>query len=429
MLRCCLILALALALLPRPAVAAPAAQPASCVTAAAAALAQRGKPYVWGAKGPAAFDCSGLTHYAWAMAGYNIGLSTYDQALAGVEIPCRLADLAGTATTCWEPGDLVFLRYAGGQHVAMYVSDGLFADAYNGTTGVIVHDVTLDSFYAAHFWQARRITTCAASHIDPGSADSILASSPSLELIPDILTPITITVSQCGTCNADGTVILAPGTWAGTWPSGTDLLNVGMVVQTVISWLAFQIGEMFRSLICWLLNMLAILLGFLASALNMLIVGVNALFKMLVLLWLSFREWFLAMWTMAESIRELLYIAATGWQAMIASAQALIDVIALLASVLGSLIGLIGGLGLGLLGVVGWIGGLMLGLLLQIQTAITGTSIPEPLTDTHIIYYAVRGLTSGVVDSQVGWVMYLIWGMAYVAFVWWLSRFLGNKEG
>ena len=41
--------------------------------AATAALSQRGKPYVWGAKGPNSFDCSGLTQWAWAHAGVRLG--------------------------------------------------------------------------------------------------------------------------------------------------------------------------------------------------------------------------------------------------------------------------------------------------------------------------------------------------------------------
>jgi peptidoglycan DL-endopeptidase CwlO len=33
--------------------------------AAQAALTKLGRPYVWGAKGPNVFDCSGLTQWAW----------------------------------------------------------------------------------------------------------------------------------------------------------------------------------------------------------------------------------------------------------------------------------------------------------------------------------------------------------------------------
>ncbi len=36
------------------------------------AMAQMGKPYVWGAVGPSSYDCSGLTSTAWAAAGHPI---------------------------------------------------------------------------------------------------------------------------------------------------------------------------------------------------------------------------------------------------------------------------------------------------------------------------------------------------------------------
>ncbi len=86
--------------------------------AVAFAYAQLGKPYVWGATGPAGYDCSGLTQAAWAAAGVALPRTTYTQIDAGTRVPRdRLA-----------PGDLVFY-YAGLSHVALYVGDGLVIHA------------------------------------------------------------------------------------------------------------------------------------------------------------------------------------------------------------------------------------------------------------------------------------------------------------
>jgi cell wall-associated NlpC family hydrolase len=55
-------------------------------TAVRAALGKRGVPYVWGAKGPNNFDCSGLTQWAWRQAGVQLGPDTYTQIRQGVPV-------------------------------------------------------------------------------------------------------------------------------------------------------------------------------------------------------------------------------------------------------------------------------------------------------------------------------------------------------
>lgn len=136
-----------------------------------------GRPY--SRTGPNSFDCSGLVWWAYQQAGVSIGTSTSSQMNNGTAISCTLADLRGVATTCWAPGDLIFLRYGGsnagpgsgsGQHVAIYVGSGLFMDCYNHTVDCILHDVSQDSFYQRHFWQARRIIGgCEGLTTDPGT--------------------------------------------------------------------------------------------------------------------------------------------------------------------------------------------------------------------------------------------------------------------
>jgi cell wall-associated NlpC family hydrolase len=81
--------------------------------AAKAALSKLGAQYVWGAKGPSSFDCSGLMQWAYKSVGKNIGGSTSAQVDTGK--PVSQNDL--------KPGDLIFY-YASQSHVAMYIGGG-----------------------------------------------------------------------------------------------------------------------------------------------------------------------------------------------------------------------------------------------------------------------------------------------------------------
>lgn len=102
------------------------------------ALAQRGKPYVWGAKGPDAFDCSGLTHAAWAAAGVGLSAGTAGQVHDGTPV---------AALDAIQPGDLLFIPGSDGTpahpgHVGLYAGGGLIVDAYDPHRGVIVERLT-----------------------------------------------------------------------------------------------------------------------------------------------------------------------------------------------------------------------------------------------------------------------------------------------
>jgi cell wall-associated NlpC family hydrolase len=120
------------ALLSRGSVRLPSDVPASGRAAAAVqyAMAQVGDAYVYGAAGPSAFDCSGLTMMAWAQAGVGLPHSSSAQYGSGPHV----------AASDLQPGDLVFY-YSPISHVGMYIGNGLIVHAANPGAGVRVAEL------------------------------------------------------------------------------------------------------------------------------------------------------------------------------------------------------------------------------------------------------------------------------------------------
>lgn len=106
--------------------AQPAAPPAvgggsaKAQIAVAYARAQLGKPYVFAAAGPDAFDCSGLTMMAWAAAGVSLPHYAPTQMQYGSTVPIDVSAML--------PGDLIFL-YPDIGHVEIYAGNGMAISA------------------------------------------------------------------------------------------------------------------------------------------------------------------------------------------------------------------------------------------------------------------------------------------------------------
>jgi cell wall-associated NlpC family hydrolase len=107
-----------------------------------AALAQVGDPYSWGAAGPNAFDCSGLTMFAYRAAGVGLPHSSRMQSTTGRAV----------SRSALQPGDLLFF-YSPVSHVAMYIGNGQMVHA--STYGQPVKVVPIGAMPS--FSHARRV--------------------------------------------------------------------------------------------------------------------------------------------------------------------------------------------------------------------------------------------------------------------------------
>jgi peptidoglycan DL-endopeptidase CwlO len=105
-----------------------------------------GYPYVWGAEGPGAFDCSGFALYVYKHFGVSLSRTASSQ-YYGIGNSIYRSNLA--------PGDLVYF-YTPVSHVGIYIGGGKFVHASNSRTGVKISSLSEGS-YSSAFRGAKRI--------------------------------------------------------------------------------------------------------------------------------------------------------------------------------------------------------------------------------------------------------------------------------
>lgn len=106
-----------------------------------------GKPYVYGADGPRAFDCSGFSSYVYNAFGVDLPRTAASQSRVG----------AAVSKSNLKTGDLLFFNTAGYvSHVGIYIGDGQFVHASSGSRCVTVSELG-SSYYTRTYVGARRI--------------------------------------------------------------------------------------------------------------------------------------------------------------------------------------------------------------------------------------------------------------------------------
>ena len=139
-----------------------ATAPATAIAAMlSAAMSRKGMPYVWGAQGPASFDCSGLVQWSFAQAGIVMPRVAADQARSGPAVPVSQL----------QPGDLLFYHtdptaptYI--SHVAVYLGNGWMIQAPEPGRSVEVVPAGFGTEYAG----AIRVSPAQAARVAAGLA-------------------------------------------------------------------------------------------------------------------------------------------------------------------------------------------------------------------------------------------------------------------
>ena len=110
-----------------------------------------GYRYVLGGKTPeSGFDCSGFTRYVFKQFGFSLGAVAYEQASVGRTV--ERSELL--------PGDLLLFQNEGKTrigHTGIYIGGDQFIHAANPDRGVVIDNLSSNSYYNTRYVSARRL--------------------------------------------------------------------------------------------------------------------------------------------------------------------------------------------------------------------------------------------------------------------------------
>nr|WP_246390195.1 NlpC/P60 family protein [Nocardioides soli] len=112
------------------------------------ALAQNGKPYVYGGHGPSVWDCSGLVQGATAAAGHVLPAPSSSQAAAVAGAGKGMSIDAAIRTR----GALLFIQTSTAHHVAISLGNGSTIEAMNPEAGVAIGSAAGRGWTSAGYW-------------------------------------------------------------------------------------------------------------------------------------------------------------------------------------------------------------------------------------------------------------------------------------
>jgi hypothetical protein len=168
-----------------------------------------GDPWVYGASGPSAFDCSGLVIYAFKAAadGATIGSGNYRTARSLYD---WFRSRGRASRTNPQPGDLVVWGY--GSHIGIYIGNGKAISTL--TSGVAVHGV-----YA--------VTASFTAYLHTGMSAKLISGATLATTVVKTYTPIATRTT---------TTSVRLRKWASTSATVLAVLPAGLKLKVYHAW-------------------------------------------------------------------------------------------------------------------------------------------------------------------------------------------------
>jgi hypothetical protein len=199
------------------------------------ALAQRGKPYVWGAEGPDSFDCSGLVMWC----ARQVGISVPHYSAAQYE---RLRDLGLGISVEEAKVTRGALLYRGSkkraidvadEHVAISLGDGTTIEAISRTLGVRKSTVNGRTWHAA-----AKLPDCG-----PDRKEKTAAAAVEREQVEDEGMKKEEVLALRVDVQKDGQAITLPQALRGAYLNGLSTVNAVLALQSTMKEIKALLGE------------------------------------------------------------------------------------------------------------------------------------------------------------------------------------------
>ncbi|HEU4323291.1 MAG TPA: hypothetical protein VFS21_09070 [Roseiflexaceae bacterium] len=235
--------------------------------------------------------------------------------------------------------------------------------------------------------------------------------------------------------------LLGPVRLALPWidPDSCQIIGLALLPEPDVIW--YDLGTWFQwlgvqlwnrvayPLIVWAIGVVQAGLNLIQAVINLLVVpGVNAVWRLFVRVVLWFNAGLLALWSLFDVLRRIVWNAWRGLVVLHLQLEALLELARGLAGVAADVLALVGTAFLAIVQIIGYVLGFLLSAVPVLFEAVLHPTEPEQVTviKNSVLFQLFLSVINGFVDSKLGWAWFGFIGIFYIKFIKWLMVEAGN---